>query len=46
MTVVDFSLKCQIEGVWNPLRAPKDQAEMIAKDGLREFNYQLNKLIS
>ena len=36
----------QIEAVWNPLRAPKDQSDLIAKDGLREFNYQLTKLIT
>lgn len=41
-----YSKMHDIECVWNPLRAPKDQSDWVAKDGLREFNYQLQKLIS
>lgn len=41
-----YSKMHDIECVWNPLKAPKDQSDWVAKDGLREFNYQLQKLIS
>jgi len=41
-----WAKKHQIEAVWNPLRCPyKDQSDLIKADGLREFNYQLQKLI-
>lgn len=41
-----YAQKYNIEAVWNPLRCPyKDQSDLIAADGLREFNYQLQKLI-
>lgn len=43
---IKWSKKYQIEAVWNPLTAPKDPAALTAKDGLREFNYQLQKLIN
>lgn len=43
---IKWSKKYQIEAVWNPLTAPKDPAALAAKDGLREFNYQLQKLIN
>lgn len=43
---IKWSKKYQIEAAWNPLTAPKDPAALTAKDGLREFNYQLQKLIN
>jgi hypothetical protein len=40
-----WSKMYDIEAYWNPIRAPKDPSDLVAKDGLREFNYQLQKLI-
>lgn len=42
-----WAKKYQLEAVWNPLRCPhKDQSDLWKADGGREFNYQLQKLIS
>ena len=41
-----WAKKYQIEAIWNPLSAPKDQSDLWRKDGGREFNYQLQKLIT
>ena len=43
---IKWAKKYQIEAIWNPLRCPyKDQSDLVKADGLREFNYQLQKLI-
>ena len=41
-----WSKMYRIEAIWNPLSAPKDPSDLWRKDGGREFNYQLQKLIN
>jgi len=39
--------KYQLKAIYNPFRCPyKDQSDYVRAHGLREFNYQLNKLIN
>jgi len=47
INALKWSEKHHIEAVWLPLSCPhKDQSDYVRAHGLREFNYQLNKLIN
>ena len=39
-----WAKKYQIEAVWNPVNAPKDQSDFVKAHGLREFNNLIQKL--